>query len=131
MANKIEKTFFDTLGIKPEIFTGCKLEKNNWKENTCPFGQDGIMELCHKDCKYAFTKQEIYPQITDHILLELICIYNQYLHPLTIYSTKKEFLKNDILERTINIINYFYEHEMEEYSKFKQQVRTLFEEAEL
>ena len=68
-----------------------------------------------------------YPEITDHILLELICIHNQYSHPLTIHSTKKEFLKNYILECTIDIINYFYGHEMGEYSKLKRQVQALFE----
>ena len=69
-----------------------------------------------------------YPEITDRILLELICIHNQYSHPFSIYGEKKEFLKNDILECMINILNYFYEHEMDEYSKLKHQVRTLFEE---
>jgi len=79
MTNELEKQFFQCFGIEPEIFTGCKLEKNNWKEDTCPFDKDGIMELCHKVCKYAFTEREIYPQITDRILLELeAIIHNEY-----------------------------------------------------
>ena len=69
-----------------------------------------------------------YPEITDRILLELICIYNQYSQPFSIYSEKKEFLRDDILELMINIFNYFYAHEMDKYSKLKHQVRTLFEE---
>ena len=101
--SEIEKQFFETFGIEPSTkYDYC------WKSEE--------------------NKDKLYPQITDSILLELICICNQYLHPLTIYSTKKEFLKNDILECTIDILNYFYKHEMGEYSKLKQQVHTLFEE---
>lgn len=109
MTNELEKQFFDTFGIEPDI-TSC-------------------YHHCRKDlnCKECNEAKVIYPQITDHILLELICIRNQYLHPFTIYSTKNKFLKNDILECMISIINYFYEHEMGEYSKIKQQVHTLFE----
>ena len=103
MTNEIEKKFFDTFGIE---------EKTNKVY--------GVQLDYHIDD---------YPQITDSILLELICIHNQYLHPFSIYSEKKEFLKNDILECMINILNYFYEHEMGEYFRLKQQVRKLFEEA--
>ena len=102
MTNELEKKFFDMFGIK---------EKTNKVY--------GVQLDYHID---------VYPQITDRILLELICIHNQYLHPFSIYSEKKEFLKNDILECMINILNYFYEHEMGEYSKLKRQVRKLFEE---
>ena len=81
-----------------------------------------------KELKYPdnFT---YYPVITDRILLELRCIYNQYSYHFSIYGEKKEFLRDDILEFMINILNYFYAHEMEKYSKLKHQVRTLFEES--
>ena len=127
MTNELEKQFFDTFGIEPEIFTGCKLEKNNWKEDTCPFEKDGIMELCHKVCKYAFTEREIYPQITDRILLELICIHNTYLET-NLYSLEYKSLKKEILKDLIN------EQESREFKKdyisdnMKHQIRTLFEE---
>ena len=110
MTNELEKTFFDTF----EVETKYKCTK----DGNCYFQE------CSKCDWYTRT----YPQITDSILLELICIHNQYLHPFSIYSEKKEFLKNDILECMINILNYFYEHEMGEYSKLKRQVRKLFEE---
>ena len=116
MTNELEKQFFSTFGIEPEIFTGCKLEKNNWKEDTCPFEKDGIMELCHKVCKYAFTEREIYPQITDRILLELILIYSQISNLPICYDTVKSF-KEGVLECFI-----------ENSEDFKHQVRTLFEE---
>ena len=32
-----------------------------------------------------------YPEITNRILLELKCVYNQYSHPFSIYGKKKNF----------------------------------------
>ena len=122
MTNELEKTFYDTFGIEPKcVKRTLKLAIHGYDENNLP-----------EDLRQFMSSQaqvyHVYPQITDRILLELICIHNQYSHPFSIYGEKKEFLKNDILECMINILNYFYEHEMEEYSKLKQQVRTLFEE---
>lgn len=107
MTNELEKQFFDAFGIEPKITStavgrGFYIEHNSVKK---------------------------YPQITDSVLLELICIHHQYLRPFNICG-EKEFLKNDILECMINILNYFYEHEMGEYSKLKQKVHVLFEEEE-
>ena len=63
MTNELEKKFFDTFGIEPEyktcIFKYCK----NKKEYDCENCGDRIWH---------------YPQITDRILLNLICIANQY-----------------------------------------------------
>ena len=118
MTNDLEKQFFDTFGIEPEIFTGCKLEKNNWKEDTCPFEKDGIMDLCHKVCKYAFTEREIYPQITDTHYLKLICI----LHTTNIVqlcTTNVENLKEEVL---LTLCYWVDKRDI------KHQVRTLFEE---
>ena len=108
MTNELEKQFFNTFNIEP---IGCNDNKN------CT----GIL-----DCTQCPNAK--YPQITNRILLELRCIYNQYSHYFSIYGEKKEFLRDDILEFMINILNYFYAHEMEKYSKLKRQVRTLFEE---
>ncbi len=118
MANELEKQFFDTLGIRPREVKICRNTKH------CP----KKYKLCNDNCKHWQVIRTDYPQITDCILLELICIRNQYLHPLIIFSTKKEFLKNDILEYTIDAINYFHKYEMGKYSKLKHQVRTLFKE---
>ena len=116
----IDKQFFDTFGIKPE--KGCVAYDK--------FTEEEADAICNDKCAECLYLDNVYSKITDHILLELICIYNQYSHHLTIHSTKKEFLKNDILEYMIDIINYFYEHEMGEYSELKQQVRTLFGEVD-
>lgn len=116
MTNEIEKIFFDTFGIGPREFKSYDIN------SFCYEGQ-----VCDSSCPHYRTYKIDYPKITDHILLELICIHNQYSHPLTIYSIKKEFFKKYILECMIDIINYFYEHEMGEYSELTQQVRKLFE----
>ena len=66
MTNELEKQFFDTFGIEPKhIFRGCKL------------GAKYYAEICDETtcngCDEEIRKTE-YPTITDHMLLELICI---------------------------------------------------------
>ena len=57
-----DKQFFDTFGIEP---IGCKDNEN------CT----GTLD-CRTQCPNAE-----YPQITDRILLELICILNPFCYP--------------------------------------------------
>ena len=129
MTNKLEEQFFDAFGIEPSNM--CKYAKYGYE------GTEGIWYFCNKRQKECWTypsdtgckdKMTSYPPITDCILLELICVHNQYSHPFNIYGEKREFLKNDILECMINMLDYFYEHEMGEYSKLKHQVQELFKE---
>lgn len=56
MTNEIEKTFFDTFGIEPTV--------------------EQCYHFCNRDlnCKECDEATRIYPTITDHILLGLICI---------------------------------------------------------
>ena len=67
-----------------------------------------------------------YPEITDRILLELICILNNYGKNDT-WAISVENLKDCILMNCIKVIK---EKDLKEMSlnNFKQQVRTLFEE---
>lgn len=109
MTNELEKTFFDTFGVEPEyktcIFKYCK----NKKEYDCENCGDRIWH---------------YPQITDRILLELICLNNIYLWE-THTSTVNE-LKNVLLNKYIEHVNLMAdENEKQEYIN---QVRALFEE---
>ena len=60
MTNELEKKFFDTFGIEISRCT---------KDGNCYFQE------CSKCDWYIHT----YPQITDRILLNLICIANEYL----------------------------------------------------
>ena len=62
MTTDLERTFFDTFGIDP---IGCNDNEN------CT----GTLD-CRTQCPNAE-----YPQITDRILLELICILNPFCYP--------------------------------------------------
>ena len=103
MSNELEKQFLDTFGIKVSRCT---------KDSNCYFQE------CSKCDWYIHT----YPQITDRILLELICICNStYINGYTNYfmatGKTKEELKEEILKKCIALSK-----------DIKYQVRTLFEE---
>ena len=79
MANELEKKFFDTFGIEPSNM--CKYAKYGYE------GTEGTWYFCAKNQKECWTypsdtgckdKMTSYPEITDRILLNLICIANQY-----------------------------------------------------
>lgn len=109
MTNEIDKQFFDTFGIGPRLV----ISLEDW-------------ERC-KDLPRAEELFKHYPQITDHILLELICIHNTYLGD-NLYSLDYESLKKEVLKDLIN------EQELRELKKdyvsydMKHQVRILFDE---
>lgn len=97
--SEIEKQFFDTFGIEP-----------NTKYDYC--------------WKSEENKDKLYPPITDHILLELICLNNIYLWG-THTSTVNE-LKNVLLNKYIEYVNLMAdENEKQEYIN---QVQSLFKE---
>lgn len=107
--NEIEKRFFDTFGIEPKyktcIFKYCKNKKEY-------------------DCENCDDREWHYPQITDRILLELICLNNIYLWE-THTSTVNE-LKNVLLNKYIEHVNLMAdENEKQEYIN---QVQSLFKE---
>lgn len=115
MANELEKQFFSTFGIEPEEEKYCLWECRIPELEHVP---------CSKECKHQ--RHDIYyPQITDHILLELICI---------------DFEENpykcrggvDITNVKVYILNEFireYENDLyRDKQDIKHQVRTLFEE---
>ena len=108
MTNELEKQFFDAFGIEQK-----------YEDGTCDMDD----KCRYTDCN---TCQRInkfnYPQITDRILLELICIDNQE----NIYKCRPsvdnvEELKTYILEEFIRLSELGL-------LKRAQQVRTLFEE---
>ena len=103
MTNELEKTFFDTFGIESKTII-----EPHYSLNT----------------EYYEKKIEKYPQITDHILLELICLNNIYLWE-THTSTVNE-LKNILLNKYIKHVNLMAdENEKQEYINL---VRAMFEE---
>ena len=121
MTNELEKTFFDTFEIKNNM---CKYAKYGYE------GTEGTWYFCDKNQKECWTypsnttckdKMTSYPEITDHILLELICICNStYINGYTNYfmatGKTKEGLKEEILKKCIVLSK-----------DIKCQVRTLFE----
>lgn len=84
MTNEIEKTFFDTFGI-PRLCTSqvCK----HW----------GSCEGCSRYPDFALD----YPQITDRILLHLLCILNNYGDIISSNNIKK--LQDEILIKIITL----------------------------
>lgn len=111
MTNEIEKTFFDTFGIEPTV--------------------EQCYHFCNRDlnCKECDEATRIYPTITDHILLGLICIANEYEN-----YPETTNMKN-IKERTLRILlraEKFYDKNHygsdRQYKKLIKQVHTLFKE---
>ena len=116
MTNEIEKQFFDTFEIEPKsVKRTLKLAMQGYDESDLP-----------EDLKQFISSQaqvyNVYPQITDRILLELICICNStYINGYTNYfmatGKTKEELKEEILKKCITLSK-----------DIKHQVRALFEE---
>lgn len=113
MTSKLEKQFFDTFGIEPrDNFKGCK--------SGITFYTYGCNMPSCKGCSKEIREKE-YPQITDRILLELICILSKskafYSNFYKIQDVNIEQLKEQVLTNCISKSIYF-----------KHQVRKLFEE---
>ena len=99
MITDIEKQFFDTFGIEPkDRFKGC--------ENGITFYTYGCDMPSCKGCPKEIREKE-YPQITDSVLLKLICILTCYYlderEPYEITSINMEQLKQQILSDIIRI----------------------------
>lgn len=109
MTTELEKEFFETFNIKSEM--GCTA----YEKLSEPKADSICTDYC-PECKYF---ENIYPKITDKILLELICIcnchayYGQAIKPISTKNLKKQvlyhceiFLKNNEDAR-IKIRNLF------------------------
>ena len=88
MTNELEKQFFDTFGIeKREIVTPSYSLNSEYYEKTI----------------------EDYPQITDHILLELLCIladlYDSNSHGYPLLSKDIKELKEDVLDDLMGAVD--------------------------
>lgn len=88
MTTDLERQFFDTFGIEKIIpCYKCSMQNTNWD--------------CKRTCLYDDEKRKEYPQITDRILLELICLITKELNYFTNFSTNYEHLKEYILKEMI------------------------------
>lgn len=109
MTTDIEKQFFDTFGIEPRQTCKSKRVCNNY--------------VNYNDCNGCNAYK--YPQITDRILLELICILSQH------YSWEEEnwFLSCDSIDYLKQfILSHLIELQKHTWFCSKQQVQALFEE---
>ena len=112
MTTDIERQFFDTFGI-PQLC--CK----EYITNCLKYGE------C-EECKNYDSTFSTYPQITDRILLELICIAQSRfdLNFRNLCFDKIENLKYAVLDQILEYENRKYNHSI------KHQVQTLFKEGE-
>lgn len=111
MTNELEKQFFETFEIEPKcVKRTLKLAMQGYDESDLP-----------EDLKQFISSQarvyRVYPQITDRILLELICKLSGVCCPQFAFERGVEELKWNILKRCIH-----YNKEL------KHQVRRLFGE---
>lgn len=112
MITELEKQFYRTFGIEPKYQDACTVEDKYWQneELANKYGtfdmymnaKCGNQENCTTQCSCAYTK-EIYPEITDLKLLQLLCIYNdmQGCVELCITPCKYEDAKEMILSTLI------------------------------
>ena len=114
MTTDLEKQFFDAFGIEPDV-ESCY--------GRCYHKCDTKSYLNCKDCDKATV---IYPQITSDILLELICILNNYGKYDT-WAVSVEKLKDFILMNCIKVIKEKDLNEMP-LNNFKSQIQALFKE---
>ncbi len=102
MTDELTKTFFDTFGIEPK-YKDYRTKNGKIYDNKNPENRN--IRLC-------------YPQITDRILLELICI--AHTSPVITFCSRNVV---NLKEEVLNVLcNWVEEHNI------KHQVRTLFEE---
>lgn len=101
MTTDLEKQFFDTFGIEPIAYC----------EHGC--NATNLSTKC-KDC--IFVDELKYPQITDRILLELICIVSERrILPNCDVNGLKEYVLKELCTMIMS-------------EKAKQQVQALFKE---
>ena len=125
MTNELEKTFFSTFGIEPRYEDACTVEDKYWnnEELANEYGtfdqymncKCGNQENCTTECSCAY-QREVYPQITDRILLELIIILGTIC---TVFDKNIDDLKENVLKNLIELSGRYHIY---------NQVRTLFEE---
>lgn len=120
MTNELEKQFYNIFGIKQRNYTQCT-----------SMGCKYVYKNCN-NCQFYNVYKVDYPQITDHILLELICIINQidlYFYGENDYFMAVNYkdLKEEVIAKCKRLAdkNAFSEITGE---NIKHQVRTLFEE---
>lgn len=118
MTNELEKTFFDTFGIGA-YYKYLLIDKTSRFHNEKLFDKTNFIDFIKSGKDYLLLKVIKYPpQITNRILLELICIAHT-LPVRTPVSRDVKSLKEEVLIVLCNWVNN---------RNIKHQVRALFEE---
>ena len=116
MTNELEKQFFQYFGIEPRYEDACTVADKYWdnEELANEYGtfdqymncKCGDQENCTTECSCAY-QREVYPAISDSILLELLFILTTLLDT-TVYedvfitvAKNREELKKDIFKECI------------------------------
>ena len=153
MTNELEKQFFKCFGIEPRYEDACTVEDKYWdnEELANEYGtfdqymncKCGDQENCTTECPSAYQK-EVYPEITDSILLKLFDILRKY-YDLDFWTIDNSFVMDmrdkqasytNIIYRTggdfknsiLTSLNLIVKDRLISNDKIKHQVRTLFED---
>ena len=125
MTNELEKTFLDTFKIRP-YYKYLLIDETTRHHNAKLFNKTGFINFVKSGKFYLLLKViKYYPTITDHILLELICILG---------NTNYFLITNEGLPIDIDGLKKSVLHSLTLQAKFdknkhlKQQVRKLFKE---
>ena len=120
MTNELEKKFFETFGIEPKsVKRTLKLAMSGYDESDLP-----------EDLRQFISSQaqvyHVYPQITDRILLNLICIANEYLDYPT--STNIKNIQARTLRMLLKVKKYFKDtySSQDWHNELARKVRKLF-----
>ena len=121
MTNELEKQFFNTFNL-----TKYKLvSKYNKLLTYGPFDTLEDTNTVAKGVMDCFTIEEVYPQITDRILLELICILTKRYD----YADQNWLTKcDDTKELKVSVLRLLLLCTTSIIEKYKRQVQALFEE---
>ena len=111
MTNELAKQFFNTFRIEPK--KGCTAYDK--------FTEEEADVICNDKCAECPYLDDVYPQITDRILLKSIVIMTRYTDIIAGFTNVQE-LKRFVLEKLM------YSLTQPECDIVIQQVLTLFEE---
>ena len=123
MITELERKFYDTFRIEPEIYYDYKTVIQNVTKTGYWLGKEDLIKMFNDNQKFKVIqviKNINYPEITAEKLLEMICIYNStYTNGYTNYSflTERnvEKLKEQILKNCLIVSD-----------DIKQQIQQLF-----
>lgn len=110
MTTELEEQFFKVFGIEPKIY---KTDGRDIDDNG---------DVC------SWYIEEVYPEITDRVLLEIICIHSYFcglgLNLSNLYVKNPAELEAVIMQQIIN----WYQDKKYGHEKCKHQIQQIFKE---